>query len=271
MRDYILKEKVFEESIHMSFGTAIHEAIQHYLETLYTVNEAKAEAIDLIPKFEAAFIREITSKKINYKPEDYAEFVEDGKAIIEEFKAPENRRRYFPKDKWSWIGVEVAINEHVVNHCSLTCRLDLVLKDTVTGDIRIVDFKTATNKWTNYAKEDFTKTSQLLLYKAAYSKKFNVPLSKIHVEFIILSRKLYANANYEQSRIQIFKPPASQTAIVHVLQEVRGFVEECFSENGEYNTSRKYLKIPGKNKTNCKYCPYAKNGKCDQVPDIVEK
>lgn len=268
-RDYILKEKVFEESIHMSFGTGIHEAIQLYLKTLYTVGEKEAEALDLIPVFEKAFKREVTMKGIKHTPEEFAEFVEDGKAIIAEFKAPENRIRYFPKDKWEWVGIEVQVNHDVTNNCSLTCRLDMVLKDKDTGDIRIIDFKTATQKWTATTKEDFTKTSQLLLYKAAYSKKFNIPLSKIHIEFIILSRKLYKDADYEQSRIQIFKPTSYQNDILQVIKEFRGFVETCFTPNGEHNVSQKYPKVPGNNKKNCKYCAYLKNGKCDGVADIV--
>jgi len=45
-RDYVLNERVFEESIHMSFGTGIHEAIQTYLKILYTVGEKEAEEIE---------------------------------------------------------------------------------------------------------------------------------------------------------------------------------------------------------------------------------
>lgn len=268
-RDYILKEKVFEESIHMSFGTGIHEAIQFYLKTLYTVGEKEAEALDLILVFTSAFKREVTKKGIKHTPEEFAEFVEDGKAIITEFKDPVNRIRYFPKDKWEWVGIEVNVSEDVVNNCNLTCRLDMVLKDKTNGDIRIIDFKTATQKWTATTKEDFSKLSQLLLYKAVYSKKHSIPLSKIHIEFIILSRKLYEKAEYDQSRIQVFKPASYQNDILQVIKEFRGFVETCFTPQGEYNVSQKYPKVPGNNKKNCKYCAYLKNGKCDAVADIV--
>ena len=145
--------------------------------------------------------------------------------------------------------------------------IDIVLKEKATGNIRIIDFKTSTRGWTNYDKESFTKTSQLILYKAVYSKKENIPLSKIHVEFIILKRKLYEKSNYEQSRIQIVKPAAYQDNVLQVIKEFRGFVEYSFTKEGIHNTTQKYPKQPGKNRSNCKWCQYLKNGKCDAVAE----
>jgi hypothetical protein len=268
--DYIDKLKTFEDSIHMSFGTSIHEAIQHYLHTLYNIGEKEAEAVDMIPMFIAAFKREVTKKNLKYTPEEFAEFTEDGKAILTEFKDPANRRMYFPRDKWELLGIEMQIDEPVINNVNLTAKLDLVLREKQSGDIRIIDIKTATNAWNNYQKSDFSKISQLILYKAVYSKKYKVPLNKIHVEFFILKRKLYDNCNYEQSRIQIFKPSTYQQDILQVIREFRKFVEDCFTPQGDHNTSIKYNKIPNGGK-NCKWCIYAKNGKCDQIPDIIEK
>jgi hypothetical protein len=269
-RDYILHEKVFEDSIHMSFGTGIHEAIQLYLKTLYTVGEKEAESIDLVPIFVDAFKREVTKKKIIHTKEDFDGFVGDGKAILAEFKDPSNRLYHFPRDKWEWVGVEVQINEDVLNNVNLTARLDLVLREKQSGNIRIVDFKTSGNGWTNNDKEDFTKTSQLVLYKAVYSKKYNVPLSNIHVEFFILKRKLYAKARYAQSRLQIFKPSSYQKDVLQVIQEFGKFVTSCFTAEGVHNTTAKYPKNPGKNKKNCKYCIYLKNGKCNGLAEPLE-
>ena len=266
--DYILHEKVFEDSIHMSFGTAIHEAIQLYLQTLYTIGEKEAEAIDVITTFIDAFKREVEKKKIPHTPADFEEFVDDGKNIISEFKDPVNRMRYFPRDKWEWVGIELEINEPLFNNVNLTARLDLVLKEKSSGNIRIVDLKTSGRGW-QYEKEDFTKTSQLVLYKAIYSKKYNIPLSKINVEFFILKRKIYENARYEQSRIQIFKPSAYQKDVSQVIEEFSKFVKHCFTPEGIHNINQKYPKIPNKGK-NCRYCPYLKNGKCDGIADPID-
>lgn len=270
-RDYILKEKVFEESIHMSFGTGIHEAIQAFVVDYFAKGEEAARQLDVVKIFTDAFKREVTKKFIKHTQAEFDEFVADGQGILAEFLSPENVALHFPRDKFELVGIEVKFVSPVVNNVNLDARLDLVLKEKLSGDIHILDLKTATREWDANTKEDFTKTSQLLLYKAVYSKVHNVPLGKIHVRFIILKRKVYEEAKYEQTRIQIVKPEAYQDNILQVIKEFRNFVEYSFTTEGQHNTSQRYPKIPGKNKTNCKWCNYAKNGKCDQVaePPVV--
>jgi hypothetical protein len=268
-RDVILKEKVFEDSIHMSFGTAIHETVQAFLTAYLNISEEEARKIDLIPMFVNAFKTQVSGKGIKHTPEEFVEFVEDGKGILNEFLSPSNIKYHFPRDKWELLGIESDIREEIINNVILNGKLDILLKEKLSGDIRIVDLKTSGRGWSSNDKDDFTKISQLRIYKALYSKKYNVPLHKIHVEFIILKRKLYENCKYEQSRIQVVKPPTYQEDILQVIQEFRKFVEHCFTPQGIHNTTQKYAKIPGEKKENCKWCIYAKNGKCDQVPDII--
>jgi len=266
-RDVCLKEKVFEDSIHMSFGTAIHEALQSFLVAYYNTSEEAAYKMDLITPFIAKFKQQVTMKGIKHTEAEFNEFVEDGKGIITEFIDPANIKLRFSRDKYELIGIEVKFVSPIINNVNLDARLDLVIKEKLSGDIHIIDIKTATREWDANAKEDLTKTSQLILYKAVYSKKENIPLSKIHVEFIILKRKLYAEAKYEQSRIQIFKPPAFQDNVLQVIKEFRGFVEYSFTPEGQHKTDARYPKQPGKNQTNCKWCQYKKNGKCDAVAE----
>lgn len=269
MRDYILHEKKFEDNLAASFGTAIHEAIQNYLKTLYYESEEKAESLDLETHFASVFKREVDKKKIPHTQEQWDEFIADGKYILSEFKDPMNRIRYFPRDKWELLAIEDDLNETIINNVNLNAKLDIVLREKLSGNIRIVDFKTSGRGWRT-EKDDFTKTSQLVLYKAVYSKKYNVPLSKIEVEFFILKRKLYdeSKVKYEQSRLQIFKPSAYKSDVMEVIGEFKKFVNHCFTPEGVHNTTAKYLKNPGKNKKHCKYCTYAKNGTCDKVQEL---
>ena len=264
-RDYILKEKTFEDNLIMSFGTAIHETIQNFILVLYKESVEKAEAIDLNAYFAESFKKQIDLKKIPYTQAEYDGFVEDAKNILAEFLAPVNRARYFPTGKYELMGIEDDLNETILNNVNLNAKLDLVLREKATGIIKIIDFKTSTNGWNSYQKEDFTKTSQLVLYKAVYSKKYNVPLSKIQVEFIILKRKLYEKSKFVQSRIDTFKPSASEANVRQVIGEFSKFVSTCFTSEGLHNTAIEYPKIPGDRKKNCKYCQYLKNGKCDGV------
>ena len=263
--DYIDKLKTFEDNLIMTFGTAIHETIQKYLQTLYNETEEKAEAIDMMEFFKESFKKNIGTKKIKHSQTEFDEFVEDGKNILGEFTDPSNRLRYFPRDKWELLGIEDKLNIDIQNNVVLNGFIDIVLKEKATGNIKIIDMKTSTRGWTKYEKEDFTKTSQLVLYKALYSRLYNIPLNKIDVEFFILRRKLYEDAAYEQSRIQIYRPPSYEKDVLQVIQEFRKFVETCFTKDGTYKTDIDYPKIPGKNKKNCKYCNYLKSGKCDGI------
>lgn len=251
----------------MSFGTGIHEAIQNYLTVLFKQGEEPAKLLDNVKVFVEAFQREVTKKSIPHTQAEMDGFIEDGKKIIAEFIDPVNRMRYFPTHKWELLAIEDELNEGVRNNVNLTGKLDLVMREKLTGNIRIVDFKTSGRGWNSYQKEDFTKTSQLVLYKALYSKRNNIPLSKIQVEFIILKRMLYdeSKSKFPQSRIDIVKPSSGQNDVMQVIQEFGKFVDTCFTPEGVHNTSIVYEKIPGKAKKNCKYCPYLENGKCDGV------
>jgi hypothetical protein len=271
-RDYILHEKEFEDNLIMTFGTAIHETIQHYLKTLYDISDEAAEKVDTQAFFLDSFKKQIAIKKIPHTQIEFDEFVEDGKNIMNEFKDPSNRIFHFPRDKWTLLAIEDKIEIDIFNNVVINGLLDIVLQEKLSGNIRIIDFKTSTNGWTKYQKEDFTKTSQLVLYKTLYSKKYNVPLSKITVEFFILKRKLYDESKtaYAQSRIQIFKPSSFQKDVNEVIQEFTKFVNACFTTEGVHKTDSKYPKNPGKNKKNCKYCPYLKNKKCDGRAELIE-
>ncbi len=44
-----------EASIHMTFGTALHETLQHYITTIYEISGAEADRIDIDAYFEERF------------------------------------------------------------------------------------------------------------------------------------------------------------------------------------------------------------------------
>ena len=50
--------KVVEQSIHMTFGTALHETLQMYLDVMYAKSGAEADRLDLETDFENRFINE---------------------------------------------------------------------------------------------------------------------------------------------------------------------------------------------------------------------
>jgi hypothetical protein len=98
-------------------------------------------------------------------------------------------------------------------------------------------------------RSDSTKTAQLILYKDYYSEQYGFPIDNIEVEYLILKRKLWENAQFIQKRIQTFKPAAGRNTINKVKKQVAHFLNDVFDENGKY-LNKEYVK----NTSNCKYC-----------------
>lgn len=267
--DYVRGLKQFEDSVSTCFGTAIHETVQTYVKTLYTESVEKADSIDLYKLFKETFEKELKTTEVKHTEDEYTEFMFDGEDILKEFTETATRIKHFPKEKYEFVDIELEIEMPVKNNVNFVAYIDLVLREKKSGDIKIFDFKTSSNGWNDYMKDDYTKTSQLILYKAFYSKKFNIPLSKIDVEFFILKRKLYKGVLYPQSRIQLFRPTHTNPIIAETITDFAQFVSESFTSNGTYiEDVKNFPKNPGDRKKNCKYCPHKKIN-CDQKQELV--
>lgn len=266
--DFVKGLRTFEDSITTCFGTAIHKAVQLYIETLYKKSAKEADEHDLYEKFVESFNRELQDHKIVFEDSDYKEYCEDGDNILKAFTNTTNRIKHFPSGKYELIGIEDEIIMPIKHNVEFICYIDVVLKEKATGRYRIIDIKTSSTGWNHYQKDNPSKTAQILLYKAFFSRKYNVPIDMIDVEFFILRRKLWENYDYPQSRIQTFVPRNNQKAVAETLNVFAQFIGECFNPDGTFVENPKgYLKNPGKGKKNCKYCPH-KGTNCDQVSDI---
>lgn len=267
--DQVKGLKQFEDSINTCFGTAIHETFQTYLKILYTENVKKADELNLYIFFKEIFERELKKTEIKYTEDEYTEFCFDGEDIIKEFTETAIRIKHFPREKYEFIDIELEVEMPIKNNINFVAYMDLVLKEKSTENIKIIDFKTSSVGWNDSMKDDFSKISQLLLYKAFYSKKYNITLNKINIEFFILKRKLYEGVNYPQSRIQKFTPPNSNPIIVDTINYFIQFLDECFKTDGTFiEDVEKYPKNPGERKKNCTYCPHKKI-RCNQKQELI--
>lgn len=282
---YVDKLNKYEDNIHTVFGSAVHTVIQTYLTSLYesTLGAVEADQIDLEAEFMSEFNKEIEAAKTKsadfiVTDEEIAEFEIDGKTIVKYFSSVSVRKKHFPSKRYRVLGIELPLDIPLKNGLIVyKGYLDIVLRDQNTGKIHIMDFKTSTNGWNKYQKEDRTKTDQLLLYKRFYSKAHNIPITSIDVEFIILKRKLYEGVAFPQQRIQRVSPPDGKISMKRVETSFVEFINECFDSEGNYNIVTPFPKIPGKNKKNCKYCQFKtmkdKNDKfyCDGKSDVPEE
>lgn len=263
---YIDKKSVFTDNIYTLFGASLHEVLQEYIKVMYTESVKKADSLYLDELLEDRMrINFLDIMKGNGGVEictkdEMTEFYQDGLKIIDFFK--KKRNQYFGKKGYELLGIESAL-DYTMKKVKFGGFIDLVIRDVKRERIKIIDIKTATYGWNKYQKADKNKTDQLLLYKQFFSKQFDVPLDRIDVEYFIVKRKLYEGTDFPQKRIQIFTPANGTPSINKVNRRLDSFIEDCFTDNGEYRTDYIYSKFPSVKA--CKYCEYK-----DQ-PDLCDK
>lgn len=266
------------DSIHTIFGTALHEALQKYLQVLYHKSVKEAEKLDLeeilVQQMRQAYLKAKDTfldsewKDEGERPASYPEmkkFLMDGKKILNSFKS--NRTDYFNTQKTELIGIELEVNHNIKDNIDYIGYLDVVLRDKDTGKYKIIDLKTSKSGWDKWKKKDKMRVNQLVSYKSYYSEVLDTDPKNIEVEYIILKRVLNENIPYRQSRIQSFSPPSGSITQNTVREQIDEFVSKAYNSDGS-RKQRDFEATP--EKFNCPFCPFSKqfNGDhpvCDHV------
>lgn len=259
--------KQYTPTIHTVFGTALHEAVQHYLTIMYDKSAAAADREDIIGMFEDC-LREEYAKQYKKNgnshfssPEELREFFEDGVNIIEYLK--KKRSRYFSKRGTYLAGCEVPIiitpNKRY-NNVLYQGFLDVVLYNETLDEWTIIDIKTSTKGWSAKAKKDEDKQFQLILYKKFFSETFGIPLEKINIEFFIVKRKLYESEDYIIPRIQEFVPASGKVKMNKATRALDEFITKVFDQKGYAEVD--HQPTPDNPNNNCNWCPFHKTHLC---------
>jgi len=260
---------LFSASINTVFGTAIHEAIQTYLTILFTKSVKESEEFDMVELFEKRFKEEYKKELDNNNgvhfstKEEMLEFYQDGVEILNFFK--KKRVAYFSTRDYELLGMEIPLLVEIKEDSNVFFFqgfIDFIYRDKLSGEVFIEDFKTSTKGWKDYEKKDEVKQSQLLLYKNFFSKQFKVDVEKITPKFRILKRKLYENADFPQSRIQIHEPANGKAKVHQAVQKLVNFINDCYNPDGSPK-EQEYLKKASNN--NCRFCPFKDR------PDLCDK
>jgi len=260
--NYIDKITESEPSIHLLFGTAMHEVIQSWLEVMYHDSVKNANKINLEQRLHDKMMKQfqIEKKRFGKNPctlEELREFFNDGVEILDFVK--KKRGEYFSKRGYKLIGCEVPINVELKKNIKMIGYLDLVILDEITNTLKIYDIKTSTMGWNKWMKKDENKTQQLLLYKQFYSKQYNHPIDKIEVEYFIVKRKLYENAMFPQKRVQKFSPASGTVSMNKVAKRLDTFLDLAFDNEG--NRISENI-IPTPSKKACKWCEFKNTQYC---------
>lgn len=262
---YVENKQPYQASIHTVFGTAFHETMQSYLETMYNVSGAAADRMDLEELFQSNFSQVYAKeyKKMGShftSPQEMGEFYEDAIAILKWIK--KNRNVLFSIRKMKLLGIEIPILMNISNNMFLKGFIDFVLYDETLDKIYIYDIKTSTRGWGDSDKKDDSKIAQVLLYKEYFSKQFGVDIEKIEVEYFIVKRKIWEQADFPIPRVQTFKPASGKIKRKQATDNFNNFIKDCF-EDGKQQI-KQYTKNVGE--SSCKWCPYRdKPELCDKI------
>ena len=261
---YLDGNKEFDPSLHLVFGTAMHETLQSWLDTLYNKSLQDATEMDLGAMLYEGMISEYKTMRDGYgkdfsTPSQMEEFLEDGIEILNFIT--KNRIDYFNTRQLRLVAIELpiyakAMETHNVNIMGF---LDLVFEDVYSNKLDIWDIKTSTNGWNKYQKADKTKIAQLILYKKFLSEQYGYPIDRIGVKYFIVKRKLAEGMMYAQKRVQEFVPANGTTTLRQVTKSFEDFIRNAFNEDGTYRENSVYPALAGKNNKNCKYCSFKDN------------
>lgn len=270
---YIHKIKPFTSTINTVFGTAMHEVLQEYLKTMYETSIRAADAIDidelLLERFKVNYSQEVVKNNGEdfTTPDEFFEFYDDGLQILHWFKS--HRDKFFSVRGWELLGIEIPImmptatNPNVYFNGFIDIVMGSVINDKVEK-IFVYDFKTSKMGWKDdREKKDTKKIAQILLYKKYFSKQYEISEDMVEVVFFILKRKIWEGGEFPIPRVQVFRPASGTAKVREAEHLLSNFVNECFTEDGEYNTERYYEKTPSS--WSCRFCPFA------QMPDLCDQ
>ncbi len=258
---YIDGYKEYQQSIFFTFGTAMHETLQHFLTVMYKDTVKAAESLNL-PRLlkENMSIAYKSGVKRNSGEHfttkfDLEDIYKEGVKILEAFI--KKRGSYFTKKNCELLGIEIPIlvESDVNSNILIGGFLDIVMKEH--DKIKIYDIKTSYKTWDKKKKRD--GSFQLRLYKKYFAKQYGVKDEDVEIEFFIVKRNIYENCDFPQSRIQQFTPASGKPTMNKTAKVVDEFITSVFNEDGTYNTDREYKATAGIKNMNCKYCPFKMN------------
>ena len=256
---YVDGHKLDDSSIHTVFGTAMHETIQEWLDVLYNKSETMAKTMYLHDGFkdkllnlfkENTVVMENGEKTFLADKKTLMEFHEHGCLILSYIQ--NNYKKLFPTENTKLFGIEYELNMEVRPNVHYVGFIDIVTYNEQTDTYVLYDLKTSRTGWNEFQKKDPIKIGQLLLYKRFFAKQMGIDEKKITVEFVILKRTIFENAQFTIPRVSKFEPSNGTPSVNKSWDRFQTFVNTAFDTEGQYNPNQ----VATPSKDACKYCKF---------------
>ena len=262
---YVKGLQVYKPSIHTVFGTAFHETLQEWLTVLYEETVKKAIEIDLdallLSKMQTVYASEKEKSGEHFSTsKELSEFHNDGVEILKYIK--KKRSVFFGTKFIKLVGVEIPLIHQIAHNVFFKGYIDLVLYDEQQDRYLILDIKTSTSGWNQYAKKDDKKLAQLLLYKEFLAKQFQIDIEKVDVKYFIVKRKVPDDPEYAAmgKRVQEFVPPSGKIKRGQATTALGKFIQDAFDDQGKY-IDKDYEQVPSR--SNCMFCEFRQTEHCN--------
>jgi len=249
---YVDKVAPFETSVHLEYGTIIHEALEGYLETRQidiskVKNQIKKAWLENMFDENQYVERQgllAESQGWTYKHnylDDWLSWTEQTLKDVPVF-LDEN----YPG--WECVSAEEALYEQIDDSLSFKGFIDGIIKYKKRNKEKyvILDWKTASPRgWRRDKKQDIKTTAQLVLYKHYWGSKNNIESRDIACHFILLKRG--AKPGKVCQIVEVSAGPKSTEKANKMVSNMINSVNKRF-----------FLK----NRNNCKFCPFLNTEYC---------
>jgi len=185
---YILKVKIPTKQIHFIFGSGIHAAIEGIIHNAKASNDDKQDVLKM-------FLSEYQKDKMMDEEKDlYDEYLKLGKSMIKHYESihPTLNNLYDLNNGKSELFIKGHLKNPITGQLSslpISGRID-----RLTNSGRIIEYKTAKNKW---KEKDVAFKAQTLLYNLWYHTNFG-KLPEETVYIILLKKEPKVGAeNYQ--------------------------------------------------------------------------
>jgi len=232
---------VQEQSIHLFFGNAIHEAIEMGVKHKLTPDERAKHFAD---KFKKDMMDNMLHDK-QFK--DVDDFIDQGKNILKILDTEVLLKGY------QIHSVEEPLYEQIYKKFYFKGFIDLVAYNPITGMFLIIDWKTSGEEWNvDKKKKDEIFLCQMRFYKYFWGRKNKIPLDKIDCKYVVLNRlKDKKNTSKGFGQIQSVDINSNENEILESLTKLGAtlcniHVLKVFPK----------VKFTGNEKYHCMFCKY---------------
>lgn len=251
---HIDKLSEFEPSVHLDYGTILHEGIENFLET------RKMDIDAVLSKLEE------TWKERGYDdPENIQKQVDSAKQqgwtykhnTISDWKeSATNSLKRLPSfmdenfGKWKTIEAEHQLYEDIKGSEGAKFKgfIDALILSEVDGKKKawIIDWKTSSARgWNKQKRQDFLMQAQLMLYKSFWSEKMSLKSSDISCGFVLLKKN-----TKEEKSVELIKISAGPVVMERSQKLVRSAIKGMKAG------------IAMKNRDACRFCEFKDTVHC---------